>query len=577
MRGIMDAYSDPLVRRLVVMSSSQVGKTELLLNIIGYHIHQDPTAVLVVQPNERPMGEDFAKNRLGKMIEAMPELRSRVRRAGGKGGDQSTILNKIFTGGYVTIVGAKSPAGLAARPIRVVLLDEVDRYILEVGDEGGAPDVAVQRTQNFWNHKIVSVSTPTVKGSSRIEAEWKRSDQRRFFVPCPDCGHMQPLFFDKGIHWEKDVDEDTGKPIRHHPETAAYTCQECGVLIPGSTKRAMREAGEWRATNSDGGFPGFHISALYSPWVSWAALVEEFLEKKDDPLRLKTFVNLKLGEPWEDRNEGFEPEELGTRAEMYEAEVPKPVGVLTAAVDVQDDRLELAIWGWGERQECWLIAHHRIHGDPETDDTVWGRLEHFLSKPYEHGAGGEIRVWVCGIDSGYLQETVFEFVRSREPRVLALKGQDNRAKQLLHQPTRKNKHGVKPVTIATWSYKDELFRRLAIQRPGPRYIHFPEGRDGAPDAEFYAQFGREVPVTREGRHGKVTTGYKTVGRNEAVDLFVYGQAVLHFLTPAVYDHLGEYAKQFAGPGEKGKGDKGQEPDEQPGNQRRGGWQSGWSV
>lgn len=535
-RGIMDAISDPMVERVVWMSSAQVGKTEGVNNVVGYYADQDPAPVLVLQPTIE-MGQAWSKDRLAPMIRDTPRLRARFpdprsRHSG------NTLLHKVFPGGHITISGANSAASLASRPIRILLCDEIDRYPASAGTEGDPVQLAAKRTSTFWNRKIVLVSTPTVKGISRIERAFEDSDQRRYHVPCPNCDEPQTLKW-SNLKWE---DDDAS--------TAAYACEHCGVLIEESEKPAMLAAGTWIAAKPGHRTAGFHLNALYSPWARWGELVTEFLEAKGSPEQLKVFVNTVLGETWEDEDAGFEPEGLMARAVPYPAGVPMQAAVLTAGVDVQGDRLELLIRGWGADEESWLIAHHRIHGDPEKDET-WARLETLLTAPYEHEAGATLRIRAVMIDSGFASDTVYRFVRRRQARnVWASKGLDSRASELLKRAKSANRYGVKLWSIATVRFKDILFRRLARQRPGPGYMHFRHQDDNGPDAEFYAQFSAEVPsLEKSGRRYKRV--YKQVReRNEAIDLEVYALAALHGLGDGVRLHLDLLAEQVKEAGEK---------------------------
>lgn len=433
---------------------------------------------------------------------------------------------------------ANSASGLASRPIRVVLLDEIDRFPHSAGTEGDPVSLAVQRSATFWNRKIVTVSTPTVKGESRIEVEWLRSDQRRYHVPCPHCKHMQVLTW-SGLQWEKDVDD--GEEI-HRPDTAAYACAECGTLIEEVAKYRMFAEGEWRQGNPEGRFPGFHINALYSPWVRWSELVEKWLEVQGDIEQLKAFINLQLGEPWEDRRAELKPEELAARAEEYPAEVPDGVGVLTAAVDVQGDRLELIVRGWGVGEESWLIGHHRLHGDPGAPE-VWQRLENLLVKTYTAESGAELRILACMVDSGHLAPTVFSFVRPREGRnVWAIKGRDGGVVEPLRRAARANRYKVKPWSVGVHGFKDIMFRRLRIQRPGPGFMHFCLPTATGTDAEYFAQFGGEISV-KERSGGRIRRRWKQIrDRNEAIDLEVYALAALHALGEGVRGQLGAYVE-----------------------------------
>ncbi len=393
-------------------------------------------------------------------------------------------------------------------------------------------------------------STPGIKGISRIEAAYEESDRRRYHVPCPHCGAMQPLRW-AGLVWEKDENGD------HLPETAKYQCAKCSKLIDELDKPATLEAGEWLAELPGVRIAGFHLNALYSPWVRWAELVDDFLKSKDDPSRLQVFVNTVLGETWEETAEKIDATSLSARREAYDAEVPAPVGVLTAGVDIQVDRLELAVKGWAQDEESYLIAHHRLHGDPEGGE-VWQRLETLLSKPYGHASGGELRIRSTMIDSGYRTDVVYGFVRTRQNRnIFASKGVEAVGRTPLTRAKKPNREGVKLWTIGTIAMKDIVFARLQISRPGPGYMHFCEQRadvDGI-DAEYFAQFESEKVVRRFER-GRVRRKYIQVrGRNEALDLEVLNLAALHALGPAVRKNLGELARQVPPAGEYPPGAK----------------------
>lgn len=460
-------------------------------------------------------------------------------------GSSMVPTHNTFPGGHITCVGANSAASLSSRPIRYLFLDEIDRYPPSAGSEGDPVRLAVQRTRTFvWSKKIVEISSPGIEGVSRIMKSFELSDQRFYYVPCPHCDHYQILNWDH-VEWE--TDEVDGQ-AKHDPSTAAYRCDHCACLIDDSDKFDMLLAGEWRVTNPEGSFPGFHISALYSPWVTWPELAKEFLEVKDDSTQLQTFINLQLGEPWTELRGDVTPDQLEARApreppEGYE--VPNGVGYLTAGIDVQDDRLELAIKGWGAGEESWLIGHHRIYGDPEKE-TVWAKLDTFLTRPYRHESGQTMRIQVSCIDSGHLTTEVYKFVAPRQKRgVHATKGLDQRAKEPLKRTQRKNQYGVNLWSIGTESFKDVVFNRLQLERLGPGYMHFCARTDTGADAEYYAQFGGEIRK-REHRGGRIIRYYKQVRANEAIDLEVLALVGLHIAGKAVRETLGERAAALAG-------------------------------
>ena len=302
-KEIMDVFNEPNIQRIVVMSSSQVGKTEIILNTIAYYVDQDPSPIMIVQPT-LAMSQAFSKDRLSAMIRDTEKIRECFKEARTRDSG-NTVLHKKFPSGHLTIVGSNSASGLASRPIRVLLLDEVDRYDASAGTEGDPTELAIARTKTFFNRKIYMCSTPTVKGLSRIEAALE-SDQRYYYVPCPECDHKQKLVW-KNVIWEEDK-----------PETARYACENCGSLIDESKKQWMLKHGEWIASAPTHNTAGFHISELYSVWSTWGEMATAFLEAKKQPETLKTFINTALGETWEEQGDSLEHETLLQRRLNYD-------------------------------------------------------------------------------------------------------------------------------------------------------------------------------------------------------------------------------------------------------------------
>lgn len=583
LREIMDTATAPGTRRMVWMAASQVSKTQgVCLNLIGYHIHQDPAPILLVQPT-LDNAKSFSKQRLAPMIRDTPVLTGVVKDPRSRDSG-NTILEKTFPGGHLTMVGSNSAAGLSSRPIRTVIFDEVDRYEESAGGEGSAVNLGEQRARTFWNKLIALISSPKYVGG-RMDREFKRSDQRRYYVPCPHCEHRQVLRWGDpdapyGIRWETEVVD--GEKV-HRFETAAYLCEACATLIPHEAKGDMVAAGEWIAENPGGAFPGFHLSALYSPWVSWAELADMFVTaKRAGPVELQTFVNLQLGEPWDPQESDLDPAQLVNLREEYLADIPGGVGVLTAAVDVQVDRLELAVRGWGVGEESWLIAHHRLIGDPATTD-VWERLERLRLKAWKHESGRELRIRLLIVDAGYRSTEVYSWVKPRQGRgVLAVMGTDSRQKEPIRTTKRPNKAGIKLFTFDANAFKDILFSRLRLRRSGPGYLHFPAptkdgglAQDRAPDAEYFHQFGAER-FELETKAGTVRRVWKKIAdrRNEAVDLEAMNIVALHILGPGVRDQLRDLAEEAS-----------QKPMEKPAEEqpvqggarprRRSSWVHGW--
>ncbi len=522
-RGIMDAVSDPRVETLVIMSSAQVGKTEIINNLVGYHIHQDPAPILVIQPTTE-MGEAWSKDRLAPMLRDTPALRGRVSEAKARDGN-NTLRQKKFPGGHLAIAGANSAAGLASRPIRVLCCDEVDRYPASAGSEGDPVSLGRKRTATFWNRKVVLVSTPTIAGVSRIEKAYADSDQRRFWVPCPHCDEMQTLRWD-GVRWEGG-----------DASTATYHCGSCDEPWDDAQRWAAVRRGEWRAEAPFRATAGFHLSELYSPWRRLSETVLDFLAAKDRPELLKTWVNTTLGEVWQDRGEAPEWERLLERAEdMPEAEAPADALVVTAGVDVQGARIELYVWAWGRGLTSWLVRREIIEGDP-TQPAVWDALKRELDKPIRRPGLAPLMVARCAVDTGFATAAVYaQLRRLRDPRLVPVKGVERSgATSPITGPTsvdvteggRKIRGGLKIWIVAVSHFKSDLYRRLWLKREGdgfpPGWVHLPMWLGAEPTKQLVA----EQLVTVKDKRGYSRQEWRPLReRNEALDCAVYARAAL---------------------------------------------------
>lgn len=519
----MEAVTDPSVESVCLMWPSQVaGKTELLLNILGYHIHHHPSPMLVLQPTIE-MGRAFSTDRLATMLRDCPAIRGKVRDA--KSRDSSnTILHKQFPGGHVTIVGANAPTGLASRPIRVVLCDEVDRYPLSAGNEGDPISLAVKRTETFWDAVLVYTSTPTVKGASRIEKEFEASDKRYWFVPCPKCGEFQRLMWGQ-VRWQNDT-------------TAAwYECGHCQAHWTDAERVEAIWLGEWRPTAPFRGKRGYHLNGVYSVLRAKKGketrlhqMADEFLDahSKGEETQ-KAWVNTFLAETWEPPSEKVDTARLTERCEEYGAEVPDGVLLLVAGVDVQHQRLEGEIVGCGLDGETWGIEVARIYGSTDSDD-VWRQLDDWLLKPRRFADGTPLHVVCACIDSGARTKSVYAFTKPREQRrVYAVKGSSIEGAPLVSSARKSSVQGVKLYQVGTITAKDTILTRLQVRRPGPRYCHFPIGRGY--DDEYFAQLGAERVETRLVRGFQKRVYVKQRERNEALDYRAYALAAVDILNP----------------------------------------------
>jgi len=540
LREIMDALSPAhRAERVVVMSGAQIGKTECGNNWIGYVIHRCPGPMLMVQPTVE-VAKRISKQRIAPMIEATPALRERVAESRSRDSG-NTVQVKEFEGGLLIITGANSGAGLRSMPIRFLFMDEVDEYPGDVDGQGDPVALAEKRTATFARRKILLTSTPTIKGLSRIEREFLDTDQRRFFLPCPLCGHLDHLTWRDPAHHHIEWEEG-------HPETAHMVCSGCGERVEERHKTEALTRGEWRATaQGDGRTVGFHISGLYSPvgWKSWAQCAAEFLKVKEDPFRLKTWVNTVLGETWEERGDSVAAGTLISRLERYPGEVPNGVGVLVAAVDVQGDRLEAVVKGFGGGEESWLVAFTQLHGDPARE-AVWFDLDKFLTQTFDHVSGRKLKVECTVVDSGGAHtEHVYRYARARySRRVFPIKGGSVAGRPLVERPSTHNRYRIPLFVLCVDTGKDMVFSRLRITSPGPGFVHLPDWAD----EEYLAQLTAEKAIRKymKGR-GAVREWIKLRERNEALDLEVYALAALHILGQPFIRGLAARAAKLALP------------------------------
>lgn len=556
LKGIMDACTDKRIREVVVMKAAQVAFTDgVVNNLVGFHIDQDPAPILVVQISVDE-AEKWSKEKLAPMLRDTPRLRGKVTDAKSRISD-NTILAKSYPGGHLGIVGANAPSGLRARPRRVIIFDEIDGYPDSSGTEGDPIALGEKRATTFWNRKILKGSTPTLKGASKIEREFDRSDQRKYYVPCPHCGTKQILVF-KNLVWDK---EGEGSAKVHRPETAAYRCEDCAALIVEADKGRMLAAGEWVAENPghDDRPTGFHISALYSPFMSWKEIVQEFLKAKNVPELLKVWTNTVLGESYEEHGEKVDPDALMQRREPYGAEVPSFIGVLTLAVDVQGDRLEYKVKGYGADEESALIARGQIMGDPgdtKSQLSVWRSIDVLLDKSFQHEDGATLRIAAAAIDSGgHHYDAVCRYAKGHQGRnVFAIKGSSEGGKPIWPlKPVKNNKHGVRLYMVGTDTAKDLILgSRIRRASPGPGFMHFPLTVAGEKvtfcDDEYFKQLTSEKKIRKLVKGRWVHRWEPTRDRNEALDLEVYCFAALNGLGPVVLKNLGVHVEKIRADG-----------------------------
>ena len=528
LREPMDCLSSTsAVQRVVMMFAAQTGKTEAGANWLGYVIDHAPGPMLMVQPTV-DMAKRLSKQRLESLINDTPVLAAKIAPARSRDSG-NTMFSKEFPGGMMILTGANSATGLRSTPCRYIFCDEIDAFPSDVDGEGDPVSLAEKRATTFARRKILLTSTPTVKDFSRIEAEYERSDQRRFYVPCPCCNVMQWLKWPQ-LKWEN-----------NEASTAAYECEVCHERFAEIHKAAMLRRGEWRATApSNGKTAGFHLSGLYSPlgWLSWAEMVDDFLRAKTDAPMLKSFVNTRLAETWEeDFASKVSADGLLERCEHYEAAmVPEGGLALTVGVDVQDNRLAISVWAWGREEEGWLLDHQEIYGDPSRQE-LWKQLDEVVLREWPHAVGRPMRPDVMAIDSGgHFTAEVYQYARERGRQgVVAIKGQSQRGKPPIGKGSKVDvnyqgrtlKRGALVYPVGGDTVKTTLFGRLKHNEQGAGFLHFHMGTTG----EYFEQLTAEKQVLRYNRGGFPTREWvkKPSARNEALDCLVYAYAGLNLM------------------------------------------------
>lgn len=520
LREIMDVMSDDETEMVVFQKCARIGGTEAGMNVIGYFMHHDPSPILVMQPNVGD-AEDWSKEQLAPMIADTPVLACRVRDSRSRDSG-NTILHKVFDGGTITGVGSNSAKGLRRRTIRVAFGDEVDAWSASAGGEGDPLTLFLNRTITYPDRKIFLASTPVWKDLSKIEEQYLASDMRRYYVPCPHCNHMQTLVWER-LRYQDD------------PDQPQYLCEGCDELISEEHKAWMVAGGEWRPSAPFTGLAGFHINALYSPFdgTRWPRLVKEWTAAQDNTERLQVFVNTVLGETWEIRG-ARAPEGLVARVEVYPPNtLPDGVVLLTLAVDVQDDRIEYKVKGWGAGEESWLIVWGVLHG-PTGEPEVWGELDAVFATEYVTADGEVVKVASTCVDSGHMTDMVYRWVAKHRRRVYAIKGSSRRYRPVIPKRATAVKRFVRLYEVGTDTAKDMIFARLRVLDPGPLHMHFPD----TVDEEYFRQLTAEKCILQKVHGNWVRQYVKIRDRNEALDLEVYSlAALLAWGTPRRLDRL----------------------------------------
>ena len=537
LRDVMDAFTDPKVHHIVMVAASQVGKSEAMNNIIGYIIDQDPGSILMIEPTNGDARE-YSKLRIAPMIRDSKVLRNKVAKTL-RGDTGNTILQKAYPGGILTMCGSTEAHALASKPIRYVLGDERDRWAVEAGKEGDPWKLAMARQRTFYNAKSYECSTPTIKGYSPIEKAFNEGTRERWSSKCPHCGEYH------NIRWQ-DIRYTFDTLTVDHEETyivndVYYVCPGCGGI---SYEHDMKRAhAKWIAENPEAkknGIRSFWLNAFCSPWVSWEKIVSEYLGARKDTSKLKVVYNTLFGELWEERGGLANEDDYLARREEYKADLPDGVLVLTCGVDVQDDRLEYEVVGWGIRKENWGIRRGVLMGRPDTPEP-WSARDEIITRVYRYESGKGLRISMTFVDDGghFTQETRLECAKRFGMRVFDCKGYGGDGRPYT-SPPKKVKIVIRGKTLGECfqfqlgvdAGKQMIMDGLKIQTPGPRFCHFPLNPECGYEHRFFVGLLSEHLVYKE--HNKNPWVWEKIPgheRNEALDCRNYAMAALTALAP----------------------------------------------
>ncbi|MCB6992906.1 phage terminase large subunit family protein [bacterium 210820-DFI.6.37] len=551
LKEIMETFTDYRIKKTTLVASSQIGKSEALLNIIGYIIDQDPGSILYIQPTIDD-AKKFSRLRIAPMIRDCPTLKNKV--ADVKSRDSgNTMLQKTFSGGMLTMVGSNSASGLASTPARYVIGDERDRWAESAGTEGDPWELAEARATTFYNAKMVDVSTPTIKGRSQIENSFNQGTRETWQHQCPHCGEYHTIDFNNIKFDFKRVKHGKKKDYVLTTDVA-WACPSCGCICAEEEMR--KQPAKWIAENPDAierGHRSFWINGFSSPWQPWKDIVYAFLKSKDDPHKLQVVFNTKLGKLWELRTDLADEDEMMARREDYGSredgspvELPKGVLVLTCGVDTQGDRLEYEVVGHGHYGETWGIKKGVIMGDPHYEE-VWDRLDDIVDHVYrfEDPERG-LKISLTFVDSGgnKTQDVYKACAKRKGKKVFAIKGKSKSSSSATPVPYTALPKQVKikvngKVVGKVWLYtigvnagKAEIMDCLKVQEPGAKYCHFPSGNRGYDETYFNGLLSEtEVPRTVDGRtqwKWEVIPGHE---RNEPLDCRNYALAAFRVIDP----------------------------------------------
>lgn len=543
----MDAFCDPKVDHIVVWAASQVGKSEMLNNMVGYAICVDPSSILFIQPTKTD-AEDYSKFRIAPMIRDCKPLRERVAQAKSRDSG-NTIRQKSYPGGIITFCGSGEAHDLCSKPIRYVFGDERDRWEKSAGNEGDPWGLAMARQKTFYNSKAVEVSTPTVKGASNIEKAFAEGTMEHWCSKCPHCGEYSEIVFEQ-IRF-KHTETVVGSAKTYDVTDIFYICPNCGGI--SSENEIKAQEAKWIADNPEAYFKNrtrsFKLTSWVSPWEPWKESIVAYLKAIGDPESMQVVVNTRFGDLWEARGEIESEDTMLKRREDYGSnddgspiELPEGVLCLTCGVDTQDDRLEYEVVGYRHFGETWGIKKGIIMGRPDSDE-VWNELDTVIDHIYRFKNGKGLIIARTFVDEGghFTQEVRQKCNERLGKRVFPIKGA-NRDNIPYTAPPKQQKIviGGRAIGHCWWyeigvnSGKHIIMNNLKVETPGKRYCHFP-CRDDYGSAYFKSLLSEtEVYDSKTKKYTwKKIPGHE---RNEALDCRNYANAAERTLSPD-YDAL----------------------------------------
>lgn len=519
------------VRQITLMMASQLAKSEFIINTFGRYAELDPCPMLLVQPTDT-MAKSFSKERIEPAIRECKVLKKLIKEEN-KGGKGDTVTHKKFKGGYIAFTGTGSPANLAARPIRIAFMDEVDRYVKSSGREGRPITLVKKRLTTYGDmSKCLITGTPTIKGDSEVESEYSESSQAEWNLACPHCGKYQPLKF-SNLRWEND-----------DPETTVMQCENCKQQFSEKEwKKGNQKSGKWVHKHPEiKSHLGYHLNALASVFRTWVDIVREFLEIKEDKEKLKAFINTVLAETWEEEvKDKVDYQKLYKRREKYGCDLPDEVVLVTAGIDVQDDWIAIEVVGFAANGDRYGIEYKVFYGNLE-EQHAWQELELFLKKEFKFSDGSGLNIFASCIDTGGNHtQAVYDFVSPRQNimRIIGIKGQGGDAVPINNKFRRTADNKIDLLSVGVNALKDLNYGLLKIKsKDQPGYCHFPSDKHKGYDIDYFMALTAEVKVYKD----KKIEWIKIRKRNEALDCRNYATVPLYLFNIDL-DILGSVTKQ----------------------------------